>query len=467
MNRYRGRPDAIAALVQGDQVHRDVYVDPEVFQLEMEQLWANTWIYVGHTSQIPKPGDYHATEIAQQPLVMVRHDDGSVHVLYNRCAHKGTRLVSAPTGNVGKFFRCPHHAWAYKTDGSLLAIPLKSGYEGTRLYECEGGRGMSAVKHVAVHRGFVFVRLSEHGPEFKDFFGDALSSIDNMADRSPEGELEIAGGCLRYLHNCNWKMFVENLNDTMHPMVAHESSAGTAKNLWKDKPADAPKPMAVEQFVPFVSDYKFFNDMGLRVFDNGHSYTGVNFSIHSKYSAVSDYEQRLQDAYGDERAAQILKTNRHNTVYYPSLTIKGAIQAIRVVRPIAVDKTLIESWTFRLKGAPELLPRTVMYTRLINSPLSVVGHDDLHAYRSIQEGLAARGNDWVSLHRDYRPDEVGQKDLITNGTNEVSMRNQFRAWAKFMTLNMGQEVTAMSPQAALGAHSTLSEGQRAARRERQ
>ena len=82
------------------------------------------------------------------------------------------------------------------------------------------------------------------GPGFHEYFGDSLSSIDNMADRSPEGELEIAGGCLRYLHNCNWKMFVENLNDTMHPMVVHESSAGTAKKLWEGKPADLPKPMA-------------------------------------------------------------------------------------------------------------------------------------------------------------------------------------------------------------------------------
>ena len=53
-----------------------------------------------------------------------------------------------------------------------------------------------------------------------------------MVDRSPEGRLEVAGGVLRYMHDCNWKMYVENLNDAMHPMVAHESSAGTAKTLW-------------------------------------------------------------------------------------------------------------------------------------------------------------------------------------------------------------------------------------------
>ena len=105
---------------------------------------------------------------------------------------------------------------------------------------------------------------------------------------------------------------------------------------------------------------------------------------------------------------------RHNTVYYPSLTIKGAIQSIRVARPLAADKTLIESWTFRLKGAPDkLLERTVIYNRLINSPMSVVGHDDLHCYRSIQEGLAAEGNEWVSLQRNFDPAEVeGRRDHL-------------------------------------------------------
>jgi phenylpropionate dioxygenase-like ring-hydroxylating dioxygenase large terminal subunit len=341
--------------------------------------------------------------------------------------------VSAVSGNTGKFFRCPYHAWAYNTDGSIRAIPLKSGYDGTRMAECETGRGMVPIRNVETYRGFVFARISERGPGFREYFGDSLSSIDNMADRSPVGELEIAGGVLRYLHDCNWKMFVENLNDTMHPMVAHESSAGTAKKLWEGKPAELPKPMAIEQFVPFASDYKFFDDMGVRVFENGHSYTGVNFSIHSSYSAIPGYEGMMVNAYGDARAHEILATARHNTVYYPSLTIKGAIQAIRVARPLAADKTIIESWTFRLKGAPEkLLQRTVMYSRLINSPMSVVGHDDLHAYRSIQEGLHASGNEWVSLHRNFSPDEANARDQVVNGTSEISMRNQFRAWARFM-----------------------------------
>ena len=436
-DRYRGRPDAVRALVEPDRVHRDLYIDAELFALEQEHFFANTWSYVGHESQIASPGDYLTVNIAGRPLIAVRADDGSVRVLMNRCAHKGAKVVSAPAGNAGRFFRCPYHGWAYKTDGSLLAIPLKKGYDGTRLQECEASRGLVAVTNVATHRGFIFTKLGDAGLDFASYFGAALSSIDNLADRSPDGELEITGGCLRFLHACNWKLFVENLNDTMHPMVVHESSAGTAKRMWKDEPADKPRPMAIEQFVPFVSDYAFYDDMGVRVFANGHSYSGVHFSIHSGYSGVAGYEEAMKEGHGEAKSAEIMKVARHNTVYYPSLTIKGAIQSIRVVRPIAVDKTIIESWTFRLKGAPNaLLERTVTYNRLINSPFSVVGHDDLHAYRAIQKGLHASGNPWVSLQRDFDPAEIDRPEVTANGTSEISIRNQYRAWVRAMTETM-------------------------------
>src|SRR5436305_38274 len=287
MGRYREDSGAIAQLIEADRVHRDVYTDPEIFRLEMERLWSRTWIYVGHTSQVPQAGDFITLDIAAQPVIMLRHTAATVRLLSNRAAHNG-----------------------------------------------------------------------------------------------------------------NWKMFVENLNDTMHPMIAHASSAGVAKKLWEGKPVDMPKPMAIEQIVPFASDYKFFDDMGVRVYAHGHGFSGVNFSIHSSYSSVPEYEAAMKRAYGEERARKILGTVRHNTVYYPSLTIKGAIQSIRVARPLAADKTLLESYTFRLKGAPDaLLERTVAYNRLINSPMSVVGHDDLHCYRAIQEGLAGDGHEWVNLHR--------------------------------------------------------------------
>jgi benzoate/toluate 1,2-dioxygenase alpha subunit len=437
MQRYRDNPQAIRALVRADSVHRDVYLDPELFELEMQQLWRNTWIYVGHDSQVPGPGDFYTTQIGREPVIMLRGADGLVRVLPNRCAHKGTKLISAVHGRCAAgTLRCPYHGWTYRLDGTLRTVPLRGGYDGTGFESCEASRGLAEIA-CANYRGFVFARLAPQGPDFHAYFGESLSSIDNMVDRSPAGRLEVAGGVLRYLHDCNWKMFVENLNDAMHPMVAHESSAGTAKRLWEQAPAGSPPPMVIEQFVPFVNGYDFFEKMGVRIYEDGHSYTGVNFSIHSKYSSVGEYERRMIEAYGEERAHRILGETRHNTVYYPSLTIKGAIQAIRVARPLAVDRTLIESWTFRLVGAPdEMLARTTTYSRLINSPTSVVGHDDLHCYRSIQEGLACAGSDWVSLHRNYSPAESDSLAGTYGATSEVSMRGQYRAWAKYMTLGM-------------------------------
>jgi phenylpropionate dioxygenase-like ring-hydroxylating dioxygenase large terminal subunit len=362
---------------------------------------------------------------------MVRHDDGVVHVLYNRCPHKGTRIANDTAGNTGRFFRCPYHAWSFRTDGSPAALPLPSGYENTTFAASQAAQGMTPVRHVHNYRGFVFAKMAAGGPDFAEFFGESLSSIDNMIDRSPAGKLQVAGGVLRYMHNCNWKMLVENQTDTCHPMIAHMSSAGTAVDLWKRAGEPIPKPMAVEIFAPFISPYELFESMGIRTWDNGHGHTGVNHSIHSNYSAVPGYFDKMVAAYGETRAKAILDENRHNTVYFPNLMVKGPIQLLRLFKPLAADRTLVESWTFRLVDAPDfLLERTLAYNRLINAPTSVVGHDDLEVYERAQEGLQSNGNPWVSLHRLYKPGEPATG--IDNGTTERQMRNQFRAWARYM-----------------------------------
>jgi benzoate/toluate 1,2-dioxygenase subunit alpha len=438
MGRYNGNATAVHDLVRETEVHRDVYIDQEVFDLEMQHLFANTWIYVGHDSQVPNAGDYFSTTIGTQPVLIVRHTDGVVHVLYNRCPHKGTRITIDTCGNTGKFFRCPYHAWSFKTDGSLLAIPLRKGYENTGLEQSHAGKGMVPVRHVKNYRGFVFAKMSDVGPDFEEYFGESLSSIDNMVDRSPAGRLEVAGGALRHIFNCNWKMLVENLTDTCHPMVAHESSAGTAIEVWKKTaPGSNTKPQAVEIFAPFMSAYEAFEKMGIRVWRNGHGHTGVHHSIHSDYSSVPGYFEKMTAAYGEERAKAILNENRHNTSYFPNFTIKGPIQAIRLFKPLAPNRTLAESWTFRLVDAPDqLLERTIAYSRLINAPTSVVAHDDLEMYERAQEGLHVDANPWVNIQRLYDPAENERETAVINGTSEWQMRNQFRAWSKFMTMSL-------------------------------
>ena len=431
---HEPEPVDINHLAQEDKVHRSIYTDPAIFALEMERIWERTWIYVGHESQVSEPGQYYATTIGRQPVILTRHTDGEIYVLYNRCAHKGAQLVGDECGRV-KELRCCYHGWRFHLDGKLLSIPLEQGYDGTGFDRDNPDANVKTVPRYESYRGFVFASLASDGPDLKTWLGGVASSIDNMVDRAPEGDLEITGGVLRYTHDCNWKFFIENLNDLMHPMVTHQSSSLTARAVAKKTLGDGPPPSAIEIIAPFTESYSFFDDMGLHAFDYGHGYSGGKTSIHAKYSDVPEYNDAMNKAYGEEKVEEIFAVNRHNTVFYPSATIKGAIQTMRTVKPVSVDKTIIESWTFRLKGAPdELLQRSILYCNLINSSANLVGPDDQEAYRRQQLGLQTEGSEWVLMHRDKgRDEDLGDGHIYAKGSSDLAFRNQYRAWRDYMS----------------------------------
>lgn len=422
------------SLVEPDRVHRSVYTDPRLFELEMERIFERTWIYVGHTSQVPEPGDYYTTNIGRQPVVMVRHSDGEIYVLHNRCAHKGAQLVGDRCGKL-KAFRCAYHGWRYATDGRLLTMPLEAGYKGTRFNRKDPASSMQRVARLGIHRGFVFASLAADGPDLRTWLKGVDSSIDNMADRSPLGELEVVGTPQRYEIEANWKFHVENLNDLMHALVTHQAASQIGRRVAERHYGPQQRvPASIEILAPFTNGYSFFEDMGVTAFEHGHSYSGGRVSIHSAYSDIPEYQAQLEQAYGAERTRQILSMNRHNTVVYPSLTLKGAIQTIRVVKPLAVDRTLLESWTFRLKGAPdELLTRSVLYCTLINSPAGLVQPDDHEAYIRMQRGLRAGAQEWVNMQRHYgTQDEAHDGGNAAPGSSDLVFRNQFRTWSQLM-----------------------------------
>ena len=139
------------------------------------------------------------------------------------------------------------------------------------------------------------------------------------------------------------------------------------------------------------------------------------------------------DRHGEDKTKEVLTQNRHNTTVYPSFTIKDAIQAMRIVRPISVDQTLIETYHLQLDGAPDaLLHRTITYSRLINSPASMVGPDDWDCYTRIQEGLHSESADWVYLGRYLDQERTEGEATTALGTSDLSARNQFRAWLEYM-----------------------------------
>jgi benzoate/toluate 1,2-dioxygenase alpha subunit len=425
--------DHIKALVEPNRIHRDVYIDPEIFELEMTRLWGRAWVYVGHESQVKKPGDYYATTIGREPVVLVRAKDGAVNVIYNRCGHKGAKVVPGGCGHVAGF-RCPYHGWTYHLDGRLQGVPAKSGYEGSGFDMADPQFHMQKVAQVESYRGFVFASLSKNAPDLKSYLGEAADTLDNMANRSPEGEVEVVGGPLQYVHDCNWKMFIENLNDAMHPMVAHASVGDAARRYAARLPKDAVYPSEAEIIFPFGSSYPFFDDMGVTGLPHGHGYMGGQKSIHTAYSDIPGYWDAMVKSYGEEKAKKILSQNRHNTIFYPSFTAKDAVQAVRVVRPLAVDKCVIETWHFRLKGAPEeMLKRTILYSRLINSNASMVGPDDWDCYARVQESLKSNSTEWVDMRRGLGKDHHVDHKLTSFGTSDLSFRNQYTAWLELMT----------------------------------
>jgi 2-chlorobenzoate 1,2-dioxygenase len=425
--------EVLASCVRADSVHKRVYTDPEIFALEMERIYGQAWIYVGHESQVPKTGDYHTTRIGDQDVIMVRAADGKVHVVYNRCPHKGAKVVADGEGCTGKFFRCPYHAWTFKLDGSHLSAPLKSGLEGTCYDPSHPDFSMKKVARVEVYRGFVFACQAAEGPDLKAFLGGVISSIDNLCDRSPVGEVEVAGGSFKVMQSSNWKVFYENLHDTMHARITHESSYVAAR--------EEAKTLGEMPFELLIMDgngepYEFWEKLELRAYPNGHGYMEAIFD---PAAATRDPVSRahfssLSEAYGEARAREIMGMNRHNTILYGSGSPHTVFQQFRKIIPISVDRTMIEIQTFRLKGAPqEVFDRALTYANLINSPSSNVMPDDVEVYKRCQEGNRTNGGDWVSLHRYLGTDlETPDGWVSTNGTSELPMRNQFAAWKQYM-----------------------------------
>ena len=191
---------SIKALVQPDRVHRAVYTDPALFELEMDRIFARAWLILGHESQVRSPGDFFTTRMGREPVIVTRHRDGAVHVLVNRCVHRGARVCEAPAGTVPEFV-CAYHGWTYGTDGRLVGLPLPGGYE--RPAGVSTGGGLARVPRVDAYRGFLFASMAEDGPTLAEFLGPLRASFDDFVERAPDGEVEVAGGVFRHTYRGN------------------------------------------------------------------------------------------------------------------------------------------------------------------------------------------------------------------------------------------------------------------------
>ena len=437
----RERHTEFSKLVEPDRVRKEVYTDREIFEREMERIHETVWIYCGHESQIPKSGDYYTVQIGRQPMILVRGSDGKVNVLYNRCPHRGNMICGDTKGNTGEFFRCSYHAWTFKHDGKLKNIPMmESGYNGTRFGRDNPDCNMKRAARVESYRGFVFASLATDGPTLKEFLGPSIVAFDDMCDRAPGGEVEVVPNCFRVIQHSNWKLFMENQIDALHPSVVHQSTGRAAHEVEKiiaKNTKSGTAPLSYHMLSAFATvTIDKWDDFQTINYPYGHCILTGYMGLRPQDPDTLAYDKIMIKAYGRKRFAEIVGVNIHHVLVYPGLSVQSPLQQLRAVRPLGVDRTLTEIWHFRLKGAPEpIYRRSLAYYNLVNSPATLINADDLENFWKCHTGLSSDGGDWVSFGRHYGRD-IEKNGVVKSGpkmgTSEAPMRNQMKAWAKYM-----------------------------------
>jgi phenylpropionate dioxygenase-like ring-hydroxylating dioxygenase large terminal subunit len=409
-------PSRWDALVEPDRVHGSVYTDPAIFAAELEKIWFRTWVYVGHESEVPKANDFVMKSIGPEPVIMTRDRDKRIHLLHNRCPHRGNRVCVKEKGNAGSF-TCPYHGWTFSNAGQLRGMPYPSGYEGVD----RAGLGLGKVARVESYKGFVFGSFAAEGPTLEEHLGGARSAIDLLVLNSPEGEIEITAGFLKHKVRSNWKFLVENETDGYHPQFVHASIFQVAQsgiaNLYSDDSAA-------------VSRY----------FGNGHSENDLRPEFRrigqplgwfgTTADRLPDYVAQMEAVHGAEKARQIMIDGTPHTMIFPNLFI-AEIQLF-VLQPLAVDETVQHVTALQFKGAPDLNRRMRQQTMGSVGPAGFLLADDAEMYERTQRGVQSRNPEWLYLGRGKnreRRDENGF--LVGDATDEGPSRGM---WSHYRAL---------------------------------
>lgn len=411
-------PDAPAldALVQKDRVHRLLYTDPAIFAAEMQGIFERSWVFIGHESEVPEPGDYKTEVIGRQPVILSRHTDGQLHVLLNRCMHRGAVVCRAERGN-SAVFRCIYHGWLYNPSGELVAVPFPGGYgEGFDT----ASLGLRRAPRVAAHRGFVFASLAPEGESLDEHLGLAKDYIDLIVDAAPNGAITVRSGVERYAYPANWKLQIENLLDGYHPNFTHQIAFEISERRTGRSGRKA-------------------NSEGsgatARSFGRGHGL--LHYSTVQRYGSsdpeTETYRRAVESSLSPERAAEVLRADIQLFVF-PNLFFQNARQHYRVVRPVAVDRTEVFAYPYTLGGASDAFnAKRVRGLAWWASPAAFGQPDDLEAFVRCQEGLQVEAAEWVlfsrGLHRE-RVNEAGE--IVGDVTDEVPQRGIYREWRRRM-----------------------------------
>lgn len=410
-------------LIEDDRICGRLYTDSGIFAREQRKIWYRDWVYVGHETEVAFPGDYVRRTLGTQPIIMTRDRRGGLNVLYNRCRHRANLVCNSPAGN-SKTLRCPYHGWTYDIGGSLVGVPYPEAYKPIE----RKNMSLTPVARVESYRGFVFASAAVDGISLLDKLGPARETLDRYCDLSPEGETEVRAGVQRHLVHANWKMTAENTMDGYHVFFVHAS----ASRLISGRPPS--------------SQYDDPDRGGMQYLGNGNAWVYMNPEVDGRriaglkvgtvarepyahtigQDAFDEYVKALGERVGGpQRAADILNSGvggRPPTTYiFPNLLLIA--DEIRIIEPISVSQTVLHYFPVFLKGVPDAVNRArLRHIEYLHGPAGFVAPDDAQMMQRNQEGLAAKGDDWLVLSRG-RWRETSDAGVVTGRrSDEVTQR---------------------------------------------
>jgi phenylpropionate dioxygenase-like ring-hydroxylating dioxygenase large terminal subunit len=219
--------------VEKGLVARNIFSDADIYQMEMEQIFARAWLFMCHESQIPNPGDFFLNFMGEDRVIIVRNNEGGISVLVNSCRHRGNAVCRADEGHATSFM-CTYHGWTYDLNGALVGVP---GFK--EVYHEELDRenwGLIRAPQVDSYKGFVFATMDPEAVSLNEFLGSTgRTGIDLVAD---QGEMECVGGVQKWTMNVNWKFPTDNTADFYHGMTHTSAHMVTADSPnWKGRNA--------------------------------------------------------------------------------------------------------------------------------------------------------------------------------------------------------------------------------------
>jgi len=412
------------ALVRDDGVHREIYRDPEIFALEMERIFKQTWVFTAHDSELTGPGDYLTLRIGAEPVVLVRGEDGQVRVLVNRCRHRGAIVCELAAGNA-KSFRCQYHGWTYRNDGQLVGVP----YPERHSADVRERLGLLALPRVESYRGLIFASFNPGVPPLAEYLGPGVMGyVDRFLDQCLDLPLVAHRQAHRIAMDANWKLQLENGMDGYHAGFTHRSFFDVMQRRTGSS-------------VRYASGLPTATS---RAFRNGHCAidpeTASRKPLVTRVATLPEAAERLaalRRGVGDDRYEDFLTGLPGagiNVGIFPNLQLIGI--HIRRIEPVSVNRTVVSVRPLMVDGAPdEVNWLRLRYHELFYGPAGFGQPDDFEMFERVEAGLDGTHDGWFRFERGYGREERRDDGdtALGNVTDETPQRGQYRQWATLMT----------------------------------